>query len=157
MHAQGIDGFSLLHPQILLLGPGDYTVSGGTSRCIQMVQNAASRIKQSRLMFTPTLFWVDSQHEQNQSPNAQARMQCPFPHCTPPAGSHKCRSMLMYTVGDVCKAQHMQCGNARGCWAQECLFACCCRATSPTTAPTRRAGTPARRSRRLTSLRSRAA
>ena len=79
MHAQGADGPPLLLAmQILLEGPGDYTVSGGSSRCIQMVQNAASRIKQSRLMFTPTLFWVDSQHDQDQSPNAQARMQWPL-------------------------------------------------------------------------------
>ena len=59
--------------QILLEGPGDYVVSDGSSRCIQMVQNAAARIKQSRLMFTPTLFWVDSSSRAGKTVNSQAR------------------------------------------------------------------------------------
>jgi hypothetical protein len=62
-----------MRAQILLEGPGDYAVSGGSSRCIQMVQNAAARIKQSRLMFTPTLFWVDSSSRAGKTVNSQAR------------------------------------------------------------------------------------
>jgi hypothetical protein len=56
--------------QILLAGPGDYTMSGGTSRCMQMVQRAATN-RQSRLMFTPTLFWVDANYKQRKSVNSQ--------------------------------------------------------------------------------------
>ena len=56
--------------QILLVGPGDYNVNSGTSRCMQMVQTAA-QTKQSRLMFTPTLFWVDAGAQQRKSVNSQ--------------------------------------------------------------------------------------
>lgn len=56
--------------QILLVGPGDYAVNGGTSRCMQMVQKAAGN-RQSRLMFTPTLFWVDKNFQQRKSVNSQ--------------------------------------------------------------------------------------
>ncbi len=58
--------------QILLAGPGDYVMNGASSRCIQMVQNAA-RNRQSRLMFTPTLFWVDDNYQQRKSVNSQVR------------------------------------------------------------------------------------
>ena len=45
---------------ILLVGPPDYRWFGGSygSRCTQMVDRAAA-MKQTRVMITPTLFWVD--------------------------------------------------------------------------------------------------
>ena len=58
--------------QILLAGPGDYNMNGASSRCIEMVQHAATN-RQSRLMFTPTLFWVDSNFQQRKSVNSQVQ------------------------------------------------------------------------------------
>ncbi len=60
----------LFGTQILLVGPGDYALNGATSRCMQMVQKAAAN-RQSRLMFTPTLFWVDKNFQQRKSVNSQ--------------------------------------------------------------------------------------
>nr|QOL01152.1 putative extracellular protein CSOL_075 [Pseudococcomyxa simplex] len=62
-----------INSSILLVGPGDYAASGGTSRCIQMVQKAAGN-RQSRLMFTPTLFWVDKNFQQRKSVNSQGNV-----------------------------------------------------------------------------------
>lgn len=67
--------------QILLVGPGDYAASGGTSRCIQMVQKAAGN-RQSRLMFTPTLFWVDKNFQQRKSVNSQVDLFVTTPICS---------------------------------------------------------------------------
>ncbi|CAL8461829.1 g1360 [Coccomyxa elongata] len=62
-----------INSSILLVGPGDYALNGGTSRCMQMVQKAAAN-RQSRLMFTPTLFWVDKNFQQRKSVNSQGNV-----------------------------------------------------------------------------------
>lgn len=60
---------------ILLVGPPDYRWFGGTygSRCTQMVDRAAA-LKQSRVMITPTLFWVDDDFKSRTSVNSQGRV-----------------------------------------------------------------------------------
>ena len=61
--------------QILLEGPSDYNpVGGGLSRCEGMVDRAAA-IKQSRIMFTPTLFWVDENFKARKTVNSAVRAQ----------------------------------------------------------------------------------
>ena len=56
--------------QILIFGPNDYLQNGGQSRCQQMVASAAS-IHQSRVMFVPTLFWVDDSALERKTVNSQ--------------------------------------------------------------------------------------
>lgn len=56
-------------PQILVMGPGDYLDNGGSSRCEQMVERAA-KLKQSRINFTPSLFWVDENGSSRKTVNA---------------------------------------------------------------------------------------
>ena len=60
--------------QILIEGPGDYLASGSSSRCEQMVARATS-LMQTRLMFVPTLFWVDEGYKQLKTVNSQASIQ----------------------------------------------------------------------------------
>ena len=56
--------------QILVSGPSDYDVSGGTSRCIQMVDRAKA-LTQTSIMFVPTLFWVNENAASLSSVNQQ--------------------------------------------------------------------------------------
>lgn len=67
-----------LNSSILIFGPSDYVANGGQSRCQKMVQNALA-IKQSRLMFVPTAFWVDLGYKQLKTVNSQVRTTSPPP------------------------------------------------------------------------------
>eukprot|EP00884_Botryococcus_braunii_P004939 jgi/Botrbrau1/14446/Bobra.0014s0091.1 len=58
---------------ILVMGPSDYLENGGTSRCEQMVERAA-KLKQSRINFTPSLFWVDENGSSRKSVNAAGQV-----------------------------------------------------------------------------------
>ena len=56
---------------VLVFGPSDYILNGGTSRCQQIVRNALT-YKQSSIMFVPTAFWVDQGYLNRKSVNSQA-------------------------------------------------------------------------------------
>lgn len=67
--------------QVLVVGPGDYLApNGGTSRCEQVVHRAA-QFTQTKLMFVPTLFWVDEGYSSTRSVNSQASIKCIIIHC----------------------------------------------------------------------------
>lgn len=74
LHGRISRGFDGAGPQVILGGPGDYTFWGGTygSRCIQMVDRAAA-LTQTRVMFVPTLYWVDDGFLDRKSVNSQVR------------------------------------------------------------------------------------
>ena len=67
--------------QILVSGSSDYAVTGGTSRCIQMV-NRAKALTQKSVMFVPTLFWVNENQADLSSVNQQVCLR--LPHSTTP-------------------------------------------------------------------------
>ena len=60
---------------IIVIGPPDYRWFGGSygSRCTQMVDRAAS-LKQTRVMVTPTLFWVDDDFKNRKTVNSASKV-----------------------------------------------------------------------------------
>eukprot|EP00884_Botryococcus_braunii_P003248 jgi/Botrbrau1/12924/Bobra.92_1s0004.1 len=131
-----------INSAVILGGPGDYQYFGGSygSRCTQMVDRAAM-VRQSRIMFVPTLYWVDDDFVYRKSVNSQGRVthycyeRGPLTSipttCAPPtqdqyqkfAGSMtECFQRAISYGMDIVLAPHLDDGYGLGGWRNGLIF-----------------------------------
>lgn len=89
--------------QVLVVGSGDYLANdGGISRCEQVVGKATA-LTQTRIMFVPTLFWVDEGYKNLKSVNSQVNnfiMKC-YSFCEHTVRHQQVAPRIVSTAGPV--------------------------------------------------------
>lgn len=132
--------------QVLVVGSGDYLANdGGISRCEQVVGKATA-LTQTRIMFVPTLFWVDEGYKNLKSVNSQVNnfiMKC-YSFCEHTVRHQQVAPRIVSTAGPVSircmhQAQGLMHLPSFGCLlpcATADLFGIPCRAMCHTTVST---------------------